>query len=350
MSVPDAALDERVDERVDQRVDRLRAAAARRVVEPDIEVVGQVGPGQVLADDQLSVHGLGLGLSAAQRRVLSREEVASIVQAGIRFEAVLEAGFAAQIATARRLDDPRLGFVLHEMGEETRHQRLFQRLAEQLQPEAELPVPFELMRLGYRVVIHASVRFPAFFYLLVLGGEEIPDLLQKRAAEDPATDAFIRDVNRYHRMEEARHLSFARAVYPEVWKAAGPVDRVLARHVAPRVIRAMFDTMVHPGVYRVAGLPWLSTWLRANRSAQRTQLRFDATRPVLETLVDAADLRRVPGAWRRLCGVDRVDRVVGPTANPPLGLASFVRSTAEFVTDVATLPVSAARAVAYAVS
>ncbi len=288
---------------LDHRVDRLTATAARHVVEPDTEVVGEVGPGQVLADRLLSVDGLGLDLTPEQRRVLSREEVASITQAGIRFEAVLEAGFAAQIATAPELTDRRLGFILHELGEETRHQRVFQRLVDQLQPQAAIPAPFALVRLGYRLVIHASVRFPAFFYILVLGGEEIPDLLQKRAAEDPDTDPFIRDVNRYHRLEEARHLSFARAVYADVWKAAGPVDRVLARYLAPRVIRAMFDTIVQPGVYRVAGLPWLSTWLRANRSRQRTQLRYEATRPVLQTLLDAGAMHRIPGAWRRLCGV-----------------------------------------------
>src|SRR5258706_10569690 len=117
-----------LEKELDRRVARLTAAAARHVVEPDVDLPGEVGAGQVLADPLLSVAGLGLDLTAEQRRVLSREEVASITQSGIRFEAVLEAGFAAQIATAHHLDDPRLAFILHELGEETRHQRLFQRL------------------------------------------------------------------------------------------------------------------------------------------------------------------------------------------------------------------------------
>ena len=50
---------------------------------------------------------------------------------------------------------------------------------------------------------------PAFFCVLVLTGEEVPDLFQKLAGEHPDTDPFIRDVNRYHRAEEARHLAFA---------------------------------------------------------------------------------------------------------------------------------------------
>ena len=57
----------------------------------------------------------------------------------------------------------------------------------------------------------------ALLLVMVLAGEEIPDHLQKLAAEHPDTDPFLAALNRYHRMEEARHLSFART------RAAGGV-------------------------------------------------------------------------------------------------------------------------------
>jgi hypothetical protein len=290
---------------VEGRVDHLSAAAARRVIDPDTEVDGEIGSGQLIPDCLLSVAGLGLDLTADQRVTLSREEIASITGAGIRFEAVLEAGFAAHIATARDLGDPRITFILHEMGEETRHQRLFQRLLQQLQPAAPSPLPYRLLRLGYRAVIEACIGNPAFFYVLVLAGEEIPDLFQKLACEHPGTDPFIRAVNRYHRLEEARHLSFARVVFPEVFGGAGVVDRQLVRHVAPRLIRFMFDSMVQPGVYATIGLPAVPTWRKVSGSATRRQSRYDATRPVLEVLLDSGAVRSdaIPAAWQSLCGV-----------------------------------------------
>jgi hypothetical protein len=291
---------------VEDRIERLTTASARRVIEPDVEVPGGPGDAQVLPDELLSVAGIAgeLDLTPEQRRTLSREEVASIAVAGIRFEAVLEAGFAAEIATAHDVTDPRLTFILHEMGEETRHMRLFQRLVASLEPKAKTPIPFGLVQRGYRTVIHASVRYPALFYVLVLGGEEIPDYFQRLAAEHRETDDFVRAVNKYHRLEEARHLSFARAAYADVWRGTGPVDRFLVRHVAPRLIRFMFESMVHPGVYAAVGLPGMTTWRRVNRSESRREWRRTATRPVLKALVDAGAFQpnRIPRAWRALTG------------------------------------------------
>jgi hypothetical protein len=291
---------------VEDRVNRLTAAAARRVMEPDEEVTGSVGEGQILPYELLSVAGLGLELSDEQRATLSREEVASITQAGIRFEAVLEAGFAVQLATAADLTDPRWTFILHEMGEETRHQRLFQRLLVQLRPAARYPLPLRLIRLGYRAAVELIASNRATFYVLVLAGEEIPDLLQKLASEHPDTDPFVRAVNKYHRMEEARHLSFARAVFGEVLAEATLLDRFLIRYVTSRMISMMFQDIVHPGVYAVIGLPTWQTWKQANSTPERRRLRHQATRPVLDVLIESGAVRRgrVPRGWRRTCGVD----------------------------------------------
>src|SRR2546421_11115789 len=116
------------DLKADVKVERLAAVSLRRTIEPDLEVTGEVGSGAVIPPDLLSVAGLGLELTADQLVRLAREEVASIVHAGIQFESILMAGFSFQLALQRDYTDPRVVYALHEMGEETRHSRLFARL------------------------------------------------------------------------------------------------------------------------------------------------------------------------------------------------------------------------------
>jgi len=289
------------------RIDRLNTAAAKRVIDPDIEISGAPGPGQVLPDELLSTAGLDLDLTPEQKATLSREEIASIAAEGIRFEAVLTAGFGLEIATSAAITDPRVTFLLHEIGEESRHSRLFVRLIEGLQPSAKNPLDRPVLRRLMRLGVRAVITRPALLYTLVLGGEEIPDLLQKLAGEHPDTDPFIRAVNKYHRLEEARHLSFARAVLPEVWSRATWHDRYAVRRIAPLVIKGMFGTLVHPGVYAAIGLPAFKTWRAVHASPARVALRYEATRPVLQALVDGGVLTkgRIPKRWRNLCGVDR---------------------------------------------
>ncbi len=290
---------------IDERVARLSAVSVQQLIEPDADVPGALSGDQVLPDDLLSVAGLDLVLTPEQRRVLAREETASIVEAGIRFEAALMAGFSLALVHWPDLTDPRVVYLLHEVGEETRHSRLFIRLLEQLSPTAENPLHGRLQRLVERVVLHRILSRELLLLTLVLTGEEIPDLFQRLASEHPGTDPFLRDVNRYHRREEARHLAFARMMLAEAWARAGWVDRALLRRVAPIIAGAMFDTIVHPGVYTAAGLPAWRTWNAVRHGAKRDEIRKRALRPVVEALVSAGALRsdRMPRRWRRLSGL-----------------------------------------------
>jgi hypothetical protein len=72
----------------DDKVNRLIRASARKVIDPDLDIPGEIGPGQVLPDELLTIHGLDVALTAEQRARLSREEIASILDMGIRFESV----------------------------------------------------------------------------------------------------------------------------------------------------------------------------------------------------------------------------------------------------------------------
>ena len=298
---------ERAPQRTSERVERLNRASAKRVIEPDQDLPGTIGEGQLVPDELLSVVGLGLDLTPEQKRTLSREEVASMFDNGIRFEAVLEAGFALQIAQAADITDPRITYLCHEIGEETRHQRMFQRVIAQIGPTARNPMAGNriLARLD-RVLTGWLLRHRAALYVMVISGEEIPDHMQKLASEHPDTDPFLASVNRYHRQEEARHLSFARAMLPEVWANATRVERVVVRHVVPLGIQQMYEFLVHPGVYETIGMPGWETWKAVNRTPERLAVRYDGTRPILAALQDAGILsrRRPPKAWRKLCGLD----------------------------------------------
>src|SRR5919197_4515449 len=125
---------------IEDRIERLSTASLKRVIEPDIEERGEVGSGQLVPDELMTIAGLDLDLTPEQRAALSREEVASITSAGIRFESVLAAGFSLQIVRRRDLTDPQVTYILHELGEETRHSRLFIRMLSQLNPTARNPL------------------------------------------------------------------------------------------------------------------------------------------------------------------------------------------------------------------
>src|SRR3954452_22692915 len=136
----------------DRRIERLSDVSAKRVIEPDVEVTGEFGPGQILPDELLLTAGLDLDLTAEQKATLSREQVAAMLDGGIRLESVLLAGAGLFMATSRNLTDPRIIYLLHEVGEETRHSRLFARMIAQLEPKARNPFHYGVpMRVAARI-------------------------------------------------------------------------------------------------------------------------------------------------------------------------------------------------------
>ena len=297
----------------DIRVERLNKVSSTRPIEPDTHLPwGTLGTGQVIADELLTIEGLEIDgkpveLTAEQRARLSREEVAAMLIMGVHFEAVLMSGFARQVAESQDFSDPRVTYMLHEIGEEAKHSRAFVRLVEELAPTAKDPLDTPVANFILNKLTRSLAKTNALLLVMVLAGEEIPDHLQKLAAEHPDTDPFLAALNRYHRMEEARHLSYARTVLPEAWARAGWIERQRIRIGAPFMISQLWQAFVHPGVYATVGLPTWSTWNAVNQLPRRKELRRTVTRPVLEALIDAGAFKRgrIPRGWRKLCSVDR---------------------------------------------
>jgi len=294
------------------RVARLSNASSRRVIEPDVDVVGRLTKPQVLPDELLSIAGLDVGLTPAGRATLAREELASIVRFGIFFEAVLMSGFAYNLALSDAVTDPRFTYALHEIGEETRHSRLFVRLFDELAPTQRNMFNSRVVVRFYSRILRLLLPRPATLDALVLAGEEIPDLFQRLAAEHPDTDEYVRAISRYHRLEEARHLAYARMTVGEHYRSTTSTDRFAVRWIVPAAIVVMFDTIVPPPVYSTVLLPAMRTWLRVRRQPARVAMRQQCVRAVLDALIDADVLEpgHIPGSWRLAAGVDHDGRDV----------------------------------------
>jgi hypothetical protein len=318
------------------RVERLSNASLRRVIEPDVDVVGRLTKPQVLPDELLSIAGLEFGLTPSGRATLAREELASIVRFGIFFEAVLMSGFAYRLALSDSVTDPRFTYALHEIGEETRHSRLFVRLFDELAPTHRDQFNSRVVVLFYSRILRLLLRRPATLDAFLIAGEEIPDRFQRLAAEHPDTDEYVRAISRYHRLEEARHLAYARMTVGEHYRSTTSTDRFAVRWIVPAAMVVMFDAIVAPPVYSTVGLPALRTWLRVRRQPARVAMRQECVCAVLDALIDADVLEpgHIPVSWRLAAGVDHdghdlrgQDGISVARAKGPIARASALAST-----------------------
>ena len=284
---------------VDQRIERLSTASLKRIMEPDTEVPGEIGDGQVLPDELLSlanVPELFDTLTDEQKRILAREEFASIVDTGVRFESVLMAGFSLEILSRPDLTDPRVTYLLHEMGEETRHSRLFVRLLEQVKPTAKNPLDNPVGRIAQQAVMP---------FLTGHAVALLPPRPQRRRGPRPPAEAGQRAPR--HRPDDQGGLE----VPPP---GGGPPPR-LRPHALPRAVGGRRPDRALPGPpprlphrHRACSTPsstrastapsacptW-PTWKAVNRSAGRTAMRHRALRPAPHP---AARGRRLPGRPR----------------------------------------------------
>jgi peptidoglycan hydrolase-like protein with peptidoglycan-binding domain len=173
----------------------------------------------------------------------------------------------------------------------------------QLEPRAVNPYHRGISAAITRAIYRLIVNNPVLLCVMVLAGEEIPDLIQRQAIDHPDTDDYLRRASIYHREEEARHIAFAGVLLPELWERASHRQRLLATHIAPLLIDLMLETQLcHPGIYEAAGLPGARTSRAVRRRPAYRQLRADGTRPVLKALKAAAPkvARRTPRGWRRI--------------------------------------------------
>jgi hypothetical protein len=184
-------------------------------------------------------------------------------------------------------------YLHHFLDEENKHMVYFGtyclRYAGKIYPDRKMMLPREY--------------FPGeedfLFFARVLVFEEIVDVYNRRMAQDLRLDSVVRDINRMHHRDEARHLTFGRRLVQELFErfAPGwPPDTLAGvRSSLMEYAMATWKEYFNPDVYRDLGLPEPYVVAReAFASAAASARRRDLTGPALQLLVSAGVLEEIP--------------------------------------------------------
>jgi P-aminobenzoate N-oxygenase AurF len=240
-------------------------------------------------------------LPAETRARIGLHAITSNMKAGLQFENVLKRGL---LEYAFRLPDgsPEFRYVYHEVIEEAQHSLMFQEFVNRTGLETP-GLPWEL-RLGSRNVVGLARRFPALFFVFVLGGEDPIDHVQRTVLRsDKEIHPLLERIMRIHVTEEARHLSFARSyLRTNVPKLPAWRRRAMAMQ-APLILATEASVMLRPPrhLVRTYGVP--KTVLREayGPGSQNRQDAKDSLRKVRNLVVELGVV--TPAAqrlWRRL--------------------------------------------------
>jgi hypothetical protein len=170
--------------------------------------------------------------------------IAANMKAGLQFESILKRGL---LEYAFLLPDhsPEFRYAYHEVIEEAQHSLMFQEFVNRT--GLEVPGLTWDIKFGARRVIGMARRFPALFFVFVLGGEDPIDHVQRTALRsDRELHPLLERIMRIHVTEEARHLSFARQYLRTAVPKLGRLQRTWIAIQSPVILAVMASVMMRP--------------------------------------------------------------------------------------------------------
>lgn len=281
------------------RIDRLVAASEKHSYDPFTEIDWD----RPIDDDAfhlppelLPLYGTAEwdAMTDAERRTYSRHELASLCSAGIWFEGILMR-FLLDHLYDLPADDPAHRYLLIETADECRHSAMFGEFVRRGGTPAYRVHP--ALRLAGRVM-KATAGGPEAF-IAVLAAEELLDVSNRRTMRDDRVAPLSREIARLHVLEEARHVSFAKAYLADVWPTLHRRQRARAIVAAPFFVSGIALALTNPAVYRELGIR------RGFRVAQHNGHHRREVVAGLAKLVDFLDelgaiTRLTRPVWRRL--------------------------------------------------
>ena len=285
----------------EKTADRLLRSSAARSYDPDVDIDWSAplpADKYYLPEHRVSLYGTPMWqeMTLEQRFELAKHEIISITSYGIFAEVALM-HLLLKVVTQGDPTSRHAQYALTEVADECRHSTMFGRGIERAGVGPYLAPKWFRRALNLTLLLPIG---PATYggTLLV---EELLDRLQRETLNDDDMQPHIRMINKIHVLEEARHISFARAellrMVPKVGRLAMAVNRVALALTAPLLV----GLMIHPDVYRAVGLdPGQARRAARTNPHHRESLRWMGER-LVGFLAEAGMIRgRLTTAlWRR---------------------------------------------------
>ena len=279
---------------------RLLESSVRHSYDPVIEVDWEAPPepGRYwLPPNRSSLYGTPLwdGLSEEQRIELTKHEISSAASAGVWFETVLMQmlirHYYDQDPTSRHAQ-----YALTEVADECRHSQMFARMVDAAGVEPYGPRE-SIRQLGK---LFSVVSWGPASYGAILVAEEVLDRLQREQANDDRVQPLMRQVNRIHIMEEARHVSFARDEVTRGMAQLSPREKAYQRFIVAFISMFVVRSLINPKVYAAVGIDPKEGRRAALANPHHREMIRWAGEKIMPFLTDAGLVGR-PGMtwWRR---------------------------------------------------
>jgi hypothetical protein len=201
----------------------------------------------------ISIYGTPVyeALTEAQQKRLSLFELGNFFSLVLQGERPLVQGLVDRLY-AKGNTVPVNEYLHHFVDEENKHMVMFgefcNRYIGKVYPEKKIVLPKTYAKGEEEVV----------FYCKVMVVEELGDYYNLAIEKDERVDALVREINKVHHIDEARHLAFGRVQLAELFARFSPdwSAETLAgfREWLVAYLRASWGDYYNPAMYRDAGL------------------------------------------------------------------------------------------------
>ena len=201
----------------------------------------------------ISIYGTPVwdAMDEAQRKRLSLYEICNLFSLVLQGERLLVQGLAHRLYQSGN-DKDITGYLHHFLDEENEHMVMFgefcNRYIGKVYPEKKIALPREFAKGEEEVV----------FFCLAMVVEELGDYYNVVIEKDERCDPLVREINKVHHIDEARHLAFGRVYAAELFDRYSPQwsPETLAgfRQWLAGYLKSSWADYYNPTVYRDAGL------------------------------------------------------------------------------------------------
>jgi hypothetical protein len=280
--------------------ERLLKSSAKKSYDPAVDIdwdAPLVEGGIWVPEHRVSLYGTELWerMTPEQRVELGKHEACSVASVGLWFEVLLMQrllkDFYAEDPTT-----PRAQYALTEVADECRHSQMFARMVRTAGVEPYGPQE-SIRQLGK---LFSVVSWGPAAYGAILVAEEVLDRLQREQANDERIQPLMRQVNRIHIMEEARHVSFARDEVTRGMAQLSRTEKAYQQFIIAYISMFVVRSLINPKVYASVGIdPAVGRRAALGNPHHREMIRWAGEK--IMPFLDEAGLVGRPGMtwWRR---------------------------------------------------